>query len=374
MIRRHLRIAALIAFAAILVIAFIRGSDDRQLTETSYGVAPRGFRALYEVLERFGFDVRRVLTVASSDGNPETRWWLSTIVACGMGSRLHPDVSALLDALAAGGTAVVILPPVETVACDVVAGFPLPRAPHGASGSRPTAPPLHGDGIPRRRRLVPAGLSTFRDVQEWRVVARVGVAPFVVERSIGSGRLVVVADARVFANRWLDHADNVLFAFDLVRLFGSPRFDERVHGFRPYDSAAVYLASTRAVVVFVGLAVLAALYAWRSRLLPEAKFIVHVSKRSALEAYADSLARILALSPDHNRAAAAYRALTWVRLRRHFGLRAGNGEESVPTRRRGIDGREVDDIVDSAVRPIVDRPDVLRLAQQLDRLLWNRTR
>lgn len=374
MTRRNLRVGTLIVCAACLVVAFVRGSDDRVLTETSFGAVPRGYRGLFEVLGKLDVDARRVLDVASPDGTSDPRWWLSTMVVCGMGSQAHPDVSALLDTLAAGGTAVVALPPVETAACDVVAGFPLPRVPHDASGGRPIAPPLQGEGVPRPRRMAPAGLATFRDVQGWRVVARVGVEPFVVERRIGTGRLVVVADARVLSNRWLDHADNVVFALDLVRLYGAPRIDEHVHGFRPYDSAAVYLASTPAVVVFVGLAILAALYAWRSRLLPEASFVGHVGSGSALDAYADSLARLLASSPDHERAAAAYRALTLARLRRHAGLRASSGEAAVAAVWRTGGGSDLDDLVGSKARPVVDEAGVHRLAQRLDRLLWEVTR
>lgn len=358
MMRRNLRVAALLAFAAILVVAFLDGSDDRVLTETSYGVVPRGYRALYEVLGGLGVDVRRELGIASLDEDADTRWWLSTVVACGMGSQVHPDVAALLEATAGGGTAVVALPPVETVACDVVAGFPLPRGEPETGGSRPTAPPLHGDGIPRPRRVVPAGLATFRDAPGWRVVARVGVAPFVVERRIGAGRLVVVADARVLSNRWLDHADNVVFALDLVRLYGAPRIDEHVHGFRPYDSAAVYLASTPAVVVFIGLAVLAALYAWRSRLLPEATFVGHVGAGSELEAYVDSLARLLASSPARDGAAAAYRAQALERLQRNVGRRSGRGEAGEAAGGRAGASRDVDDPVGSAAPAVVDGTDV----------------
>jgi hypothetical protein len=212
----------------------------------------------------------------------------------------------------------------ELVACDAIAGVPLPAR----VSLEPGSPMLVsgqalGPGAPRR--LPATEAFAFAESLDWAVAAETlqqdgGSLPFVLIRSFGDGLLVVVADSGFTHNHWLDKSDAANLAVDLVDAFGEPRFDEREHGLLPETSAFRFIAASSALPVFVGLAVLGIVYAWRGNALPARSVSEFDPAVPTLETYVTSMTALYAGTRDHSRVLERYRELTASKLRRHFGL------------------------------------------------------
>src|SRR5438128_1184921 len=232
----------------------------------------------------------------------------------------------------AGGTAVLFLAPAvgEDAGCALLEGVVLPRrvadtsggaSPRGARGERPaTAHGVSGDALPRARTVEVPGLLTFADAGDWRVSAVSAERPLVLERALGAGRIVAVADATVLRNQSLDRGDAAPLVVDLVRAFGVPRFHEGGEGPRARRSAAAYLATSPALLVFCGLALTGVLFAWQGNLVPPRALPGPGTDTPGLDAFVDSLAALYAGTRDHARVLERYRELAAARLRRHFGM------------------------------------------------------
>src|SRR5438034_300236 len=218
----------------------------------------------------------------------------------------------------------------EDAGCALLEGVVLPRrvadtsggaGPRGARGERPaTAHGVSGDALPRARTVEVPGLLTFADAGDWRVSAVSAERPLVLERALGAGRIVAVADATVLRNQSLDRGDAAPLVVDLVRAFGVPRFHEGGEGPRARRSAAAYLATSPALLVFCGLALTGALFAWQGHLVPPRALPGPGTDTPGLDAFVDSLAALYAGTRDHARVLERYRELAAARLRRHFGM------------------------------------------------------
>jgi hypothetical protein len=139
---------------------------------------------------------------------------------------------------------------------------------------------------------------------------------------LGPGSLVLVGDAPILRNRWLDRADAAPLAMDLVRAFGVPRFDERSHGLHRERHPVRYLLGSAAVVPLAGVLVLALLYVGAGRTLPPRSRSETDGNAPVLDEFVGSLARLYAGTGDHERVLDRYRQLAAGRLRRYFGLPA----------------------------------------------------
>src|SRR5438093_516429 len=285
--------------------------------------------AALDLLTGLGFRVVRTHEPPEDLAPDATVWWIEPAELCrsvpGGGWRGEPWVRA-------GGTAVLFLAPAvgEDAGCALLEGVVLPRrvadtsggaSPRGARGERPaTAHGVSGDALPRARTVEVPGLLTFADAGDWRVRAVSAERPLVLERALGAGRIVAVADATVLRNQSLDRGDAALLVVDLVRAFGVPRFHEGGEGPRARRSAAAYLATSPALLVFCGLALTGVLFAWQGNLVPPRALPGPGTDTPGLDAFVDSLAALYAGTRDHARVLERYRELAAARLRRHFGM------------------------------------------------------
>jgi len=218
----------------------------------------------------------------------------------------------------------------EDGGCELLEGVALPRrvadapagaGPRGGWGQHPaTAHEVTGDALPRARTIEGPGLLTFADANDWKVRALDGERPLVLERALGAGRIVAVADATVLRDQWLDRADAAPLVVDLVQAFGVPRFHEGDQGPRVRRSAVAYLATSPALLVFCGLALTGVLFAWQGNLVPPRALSGPETDTPGLDAFVDSLAALYAGTRDHARVLERYRELAAARLRRHFGM------------------------------------------------------
>ena len=173
------------------------------------------------------------------------------------------------------------------------------------------------------RHFDPARLNGFTRVLGW------PDAPYAVEKRIGRGRLIAIADAAPLQNQQLDRADHVLLAIDLARAYGSPLFDERCHGMQPEVSLASALGWARAWLLAAGLGLCALLALWHLRSVPASTLARAPALDPGLAGFVDSLAVLYARKAPRD-AAAVYRAyLHGVRFRLRqqlYGARGGSDE------------------------------------------------
>lgn len=326
-------LALLLGVGALL--ALLGPGEGAEHTATSYGTGPQGQRALHELLVERDLSPGRSLDPPSRLEPGDTVWWIEPDGLCG-----EEDSDRGLRAwMERGGTAVVFLPPPPAEeraasdeeaggagppapACDALAGLALPPRTPGAG------PELEGPRLPRRRALPLASPHAFAGPGEgWQAALRAGARPFALERSVGEGRLVAVADARFLHNAHLGEADAAPLAVDLVRAYGRPRIDERAHGFVPETHPVRYVARSPAAPLFLGLIALGGLAAWRGSAWPRPQAWQEPEdpERTApsLERFVASLADLYARSGDHARVAERYRELCAARIRRRLGLPAG---------------------------------------------------
>jgi hypothetical protein len=196
--------------------------------------------------------------------------------------------------------------------------------------------------------------------------------PFVLERAVGAGRLVVVADGSILSNRWLDREDAAPLALDLVRGFGVPALDEREHGLRREQRPLVYLAGSPALGVFAGLALLGLLALWRGAALPRRAIVEVDPSAPELERFVDSLASLYARSRDYARVAQRYRGLSLARVRRHFGLAPEISDAALLARLRGEGRLAPADLAafdPEAMVPVRSAADLRAAARRLDSLV-----
>ena len=327
---RRSGLIALAAACGLLVLAGMLYPDEKRPEQslTTFGTGPWGYRAVFDLLTELGFPVARTYEPPEELAPDATVWWLEPAGLCrsvpGDDWRGEPWVRA-------GGTAVLFLASVagEDAGCALLEGVVLPRRVADASGGGPrgardecpaTAHAVSGDALPRARTLEVPSLLTFADAGDWRVSAVSGERPLVLERALGAGRIVAVADATVLRNQWLDRGDAAPLVVDLVRAFGVPRFHEGGEGPRTRRSAAAYLATSPALLVFCGLALTGVLFAWQGNLVPPRALPGPETDPPGLDAFVDSLAALYAGTRDHARVLERYRELAAARLRRHFGM------------------------------------------------------
>jgi len=152
---------------------------------------------------------------------------------------------------------------------------------------------------------------------------------FALARSLGAGRLVVVADARVLSNDRLAHVDAAPFVFDQVEQWGMPWIDEHSHGVVPESGTLRYLARSPAWAACVGLLALGGLVIWRGHAWPKRCVDEVDPDAPTLEAFVESVASLYARTRDHARVFERYRALSLERVRRAIGLSPGTAPEIV---------------------------------------------
>jgi hypothetical protein len=237
-------ILTVLVVAAVVLGAALLGRAPEQPSgpaSSSYATSPAGLAAYAELLERAGYDVRRVR--ASLDERRPTRDETVVVVD---GRRLPAaQRAALRDHVRAGGRAIL----------------------GGTAAST-----LGGDAsLPRR-----AG----------------GTAP--VTRRIGRGTAILVPDAEPLRNRSLAKGD---YAAEALTIAGPPgrrvAFVESVHGYREETGLAALPGRVQTCLLLLGLAALAFLIVCGRRLGPPEAAARNLPppRRAHVEALAAALAR-----------------------------------------------------------------------------------
>jgi len=199
--------------------------------------------------------------------------------------------------------------------------------------------------------------------------------PLALERTLGKGRLIVIADARILSNGRLAKVDSAPFVFDWVTEYGPPWIDEHAHGVVPEAGTFRYLARSPAWAAGLGLMLLCTLVIWRGHAWPTRVVSEFDPDAPTLAAFVDSVARLYSRTHDHARVFERYRAVCLDRIRRALGLAPGTGVEIIlaSLRRRAQNWPELRDSGLSHLLtkqlPIPGADDLIRNAARLDDLV-----
>ena len=349
--------SAIAAAVLLLIVGMLLPDDSERLTPTSFGVYPHGHRAVFELLTELGFPIRRSFAPPDRITAGSAVWWIAPDGLC----------FELTDFLEQGGTAVVFPPrdcsrigsleiPGRGRCCDSddadESGEEEAEEPEDEEPTEPDpfdrwlagdfsvdGPPtelqrLEGEPGPGRRELDAPRLRRFSETGDFEVRAWLDGDPFILEKPLGGGTLVLVGDATFLTNGFLDHADAAPLVVDLATHYGVDLLDEFAHGMHRGRHPISYLARSSALPVFAGLALLGLLALWRGSTLPGRSLEAVDLPAPALDRFVASLASLYARSRDQGRGAERYRELTLARLRRHFGLPAETPAEGIVERLR----------------------------------------
>ncbi len=218
----------------------------------------------------------------------------------------------------------------------------------------------HGPGNRRERALA--------DWQRWRPlwVEADEATPLALERRMGDGRLVVIADARILSNARLGHVDSAPFVFDWVRDYGRPWIDEHAHGVVPETGTFRYLAQSPAWAAGLGLMIVGVLVAWRGHAWPTRSVSEFDPEAPSLATFVDSLARLYSGTQDHTRVFDGYRVVCLDRIRRALGLAPGTSVEIILGSLRARAGNWPE-LEETGLRHLLMRPISISSAAELAR-------
>jgi hypothetical protein len=309
--RRGLISAGVVLAILTGVNLWMRPDFELQPSPTSFGAGPDGYKAAFDLASELSVPVMR--SYVSPKQQPLNRqiWMVSPSLLGTDSAGGDTDAHQLLEWVRSGGTAVVFGGTGNRwkrleINADTVAG------------TKHTM--ISGDFAPVVRRLSVSGLLHFEAAgRNARVRLRADNDPFALERKIGKGRLIAIADDRFLRNVNLGNADNSLLFMDLIRRFDAPAFDEHCHGMVGNVSLVRVVATSRAILPLCAGFILAVAWifaqrSWPRRMLggdPE-------GPQPSLVSFVESLGVLYSRASDPQAAFRAYRSGFLRRLRRQM--------------------------------------------------------
>jgi Domain of unknown function (DUF4350) len=219
---RTLILAAIAALLLICANLWLEPDYGSKFAPTSFGTGPSGYKAAFDLATESGLPITR------SYLNPNRKLPICKLLLVSPfflgkeSSGGEKDARSLLEWIRAGGTAIVLgTADSEWERLGISA--------RTYTGTEHVA--VTGDFVSAMRRLDVPNLLHFDTVpKNAQVQLRADNAPFALERVVGKGRLIAIADGGFLRNQYLGDADNSLLFIDLMRHFEKIKFDEYSHG------------------------------------------------------------------------------------------------------------------------------------------------
>jgi hypothetical protein len=250
----------LLTLLMLLVPGGTRQAQSPANPGSTYEAAPDGVKAAFRMLGRLGYPVERS-TRRLGDGEMSR---LLFMIAPERAVTEEHDVVELLSWIEDGGTLVYVPSPYSPNASRLHEDFGISVDYHPSLGYAPRRIALDPSLLPARTAAVNGRhvVRAAKGVEPLRPLALDGGA--LVERAIGAGRIIVVADATLFGNVGLREADNALLLATICQRYGGGGpilFDERTHGFTDLDSVLPFSKPIALAALCVA-AIAFLLYAW----------------------------------------------------------------------------------------------------------------
>ena len=332
--RRVLIVAGIVVLILAGLNWGLRPDVELQFSPTSFGVGPSGYKAAFDLATELALPTMRSYRNPLRQPLTSQLWMVSPSLLEPQSSSGDADARDLLQWVRAGGTAIVF-------GGDGSAWKRLDLPVHTSPGLEHAAV-TESFATAMRRITVPA-LPHFEGVPKDAIIdLRADDAPFAIERKVGKGRLIAVADDGFLRNVNLGNADNSLLFIDLMRRFDGAVFDEHCHGMLGDISLATAIADSRAILpLSVGL-MLAVVWVLAQQTWPRRSPANPELPSPTLAPFVESLGVLYARASDPQAAFRVYREGFLRRLRRQL-MPFGEMDEAVMLQRIACDRSLLDE-------------------------------
>jgi Domain of unknown function (DUF4350) len=310
---------AILMFAASLWLA---PNPYLQRSATTFGVARGGYKAAYELLSELGFSVSRSFERPAGRTARRTLWFVSPPFLNSSRKKYQDAAGPVMDWIRAGGVAVVFG---DEHSDWKRLGLKIDTAAGGAQSV------VAGEYAQAPRDIPIPKLMRFKSAPKGAaILLAADGAPFAIERKLGKGRIVAIADDRFMHNANLDLGDCSVLLVDLVRALGAPTFDEWCHGIAPPASIVEAVAGSRAILpILVGMLAAVAWAmerrSWPRRTLDDER----ESPAPTIATFVESLGALYSTTGDPAAVFRAYRSGFLRRMRRRISPHAEISESSL---------------------------------------------
>jgi hypothetical protein len=197
---------------------------------------------------------------------------------------------------------------------------------------------VDGPGVlVRSRELVRAPRVFEAPGEDWHVRVRANGAPLVIERRLGTGRLVAIADASFLTNAELGRGDAAPLAAELAGAWGPPAFDDGTTE-RATGGPLGYVVRSAGIVPLIALALVGLVVAWYGALVPPRPPTPDGPPAPQLDDFVRSLGRLHRRSRDWTGLLARHRAWAVAALAPRLGLPPHAPTDAVLARLRTLHG------------------------------------
>jgi len=226
-------------------------NQSLQMSPTSFGIMPYGYKAAFDLLSEMHFPVTRSYRRSKLTPTNATVWFVSPSFLDSDKPSAQDAAHEVVEWASRGGTAVIFGDPASDWTM-----LGLTREVEKGEKKDPDRTLIKGDLGPLPRWLETPDLHHFTAAKEKdaathsheRVRMTADGKPFALEMAVGKhhGRIIAIADDNFLRNEHLADADASLVLVDLVRAFGAPVFDEHSHGLAPPASLTLAILESRA--------------------------------------------------------------------------------------------------------------------------------
>jgi hypothetical protein len=314
--------AGALALAMLATSLWLAPNPYLQRSATTFGVARGGYKAAYELLDELGFRVSRSFERPADRASRGTLWFMTPPFLESNRKKYKDAAGQVRDWIRAGGVAVVFG---DEHSDWKRLGLSIDTSAGGAQSI------VAGEFASAPRDIPIAKLMHFKRAPKGAaILLSADGAPFAIEKKLGKGRLVAIADSSFIHNANLDLGDCSVLLVDLVRALGAPSFDEWCHGIAPPASIVEALAGSRAMLpILVGL--LAAFawaleqHSWPRRMLDDER----EGPAPTIATFVESLGALYSTTGEPAEVFRAYRSGFLRRMRRKISPHADISEASL---------------------------------------------
>ncbi len=289
---------------------WIERNASLENSATSLGVGVAGYKGAYELLRELKFPVARSYLRPNHVPHDRVLWMVMPDFLGPQATLTGADVNELKKWIAAGGVAV-LMGNLDSkwdrldLAEEVSAG--------GATSL------VKGDFARAGLTIPIEGLAHFNKAdKDTRIRLTSDGKPFALERRVGAGKLIAVADGRFLLNPNLDKADASVLAVDLALALGAPEFDEYSHGLVASESAFALFSNPRLLILLTIAAIAALLWIAQQHSFPARTLCDDEGPAPSLDSFVESLGILYSRSNDRLAAFHAYRTSFLRRARRRL--------------------------------------------------------
>jgi len=323
MLRIPRRILYLMLALMLLLLAinlWIERKTSLDNSETSLGVGVVGYKAAYQLLDELHFSATRSYVRPVHVPHDRALWMIVPDFLDPHAKPTDTDMNDLKEWIKAGGVAVVmgsVASQWERLDIDATAEA-------GDSTSL-----IKGDFVRDGLTIPIEGLAHFKSAdKDARIRLTSDGKPFALEKKMGAGKLIAIADGEFMFNSNLDKADASVLLVDLVRAIGTPDFDEYSHGLVASESAFALFSNPRLLVVLALASITALLWIAQQHSFPARGLRDEQGPAPSLDSFVESLGVLYSRSNDAHAVFSAYRTCFLRRARRQLSPRFELSEQS----------------------------------------------